>query len=82
MDQSVSHSNTPEFDVVESQTTAILYREPTQEEMYSKPVNLFKNICAALLIFILFFGVAYIAVVTDDNVAVQQMEKAEGGGKS
>ena len=82
MNQPVSHSNTPEFGVVKSPTTAILYREPTQAEMYSKPVNLFKNICAALLIFILFFAMAYIAVVADDNVAVQQMQKAEGGGKS
>ena len=82
MNQSVSHSNTPEFDVVESQTTAILYREPTQEEMYSKPVNLFRNSCAGLVVFISLASMVYIAVVADDNVAVQQMQKAEGGGKS
>ena len=77
MNQSVSHSNTPEFDVVKSQTTAILHQEPTQEEMYSKPVNLFKNVCAGVLIFTLFFSMVYIAVVAGDNVAVKQMQKAE-----
>jgi hypothetical protein len=77
MNQPVSHSNTPAFDVVESQTTAILYQQPTHEEMHSKPVNIFKNLCAGLLIFILFFVMAYIAVVADDNVAVKQMQLVE-----
>lgn len=77
MNEAVSHSNTPEFGVVKSQTTAILHQEPTQEEMYSKPVNLFKNVCAGVLIFTLFFSMVYIAVVADDNVAVKQMQKAE-----
>lgn len=82
MDQSVSHSNTPVFDVVESQTTQILYQEPTQEELYSKPVNIFHNLCAVLLIFISLASMVYIAVVADDNVAVSQMQKAEGIEKS
>lgn len=75
MDQSVSHSNTPVFDVVESQTTQILYQEPTQEELYSKPVNIFRNLCAVLVIFISLASMVYIAVVADDNVAVSQMQK-------
>jgi hypothetical protein len=77
MNQPVSHSNTPVFGVVKNPTSAILYQQPTQEELYSKTVNIFKNLCAGLLIFILFFAMAYIAVVADDNVAVKQMQKAE-----
>ena len=70
------------FDVVESQTTQILYQEPTQEELYSKPVNIFRNLCAVLVIFISLASMVYIAVVVDDNVAVSQMQKAEGIEKS
>ena len=40
-----------------SQTTQILYREPTQEEMSPKS-NLFWNICSTLLIAIIFAAMA------------------------
>lgn len=33
-----------------SQTTQILFQEPTAEEMQSKPGSVFSNICAILLI--------------------------------
>jgi len=35
---------------VKSQTTQILFQEPTAEEMQSKPGSVFSNICAILLI--------------------------------
>ncbi|PSD37070.1 hypothetical protein C7E16_04070 [Acinetobacter radioresistens] len=35
---------------IQSQTTQILFQEPTTEEMYGKPRSIFADLCAILLI--------------------------------
>ncbi len=39
-----------------SQTTQILFQEPTAEEMQSKPRSIFADLCTFLLLLILFIG--------------------------
>ena len=62
MNQNPSHSNTPTFNKVESQTTARLYQHPTESEM--RPLTGFKatisNFCMAFVLFTCFTGIAYI----------------------
>ncbi len=62
MNQNPSHSNTPTFNKVESQTTARLYQHPTESEM--RPLTGFKafisNFCMAFVLFTCFAGIAYI----------------------
>ena len=62
MSQNPSHSNTPTFNKVESQTTARLYQHPTESEM--RPLTGFKafisNFCMAIVLFTCFAGIAYI----------------------
>ncbi len=41
---------------IQSQTTQILFQEPTQEEMYAKPRSIFADLCTFLLLLILFIG--------------------------
>ena len=58
MNQRVSHSNLPEFGATKSQTSAILYQEPTLEETkpQHKPViELVKNFAAGTLLMISIF---------------------------
>ena len=74
MNQTTSHSQTPEFDNNKSQTTAVLHREPTYEEMYGKTANTFSDICAVLLLFTLFFGMACIAIKQAEKESAQQVE--------
>lgn len=54
MNQHVSHSNLPKFNSNKSQTTAILYQQPTAGEMkisrMQKVKNLAHNIVAATLV--------------------------------
>ena len=57
-----------------SQTTQILYREPTQEEMSPKS-NLFWNFCSTLLISILIGFTVYVAFIAADKEAVIKTEK-------
>lgn len=60
MNLNPSHSQTPQFGNNKSQTTAILHREPTYEEMHGKPANIFSNICAFLLIVITVIALSYV----------------------
>ena len=60
MNQRVSHSNLPEFGATKSQTSAILYQEPTLEETkpQHKPViELVKNFAASTLLMISIFSI-------------------------
>jgi len=41
---------------IQSQTTQILFQEPTEEEMYGKPCSIFADLCTFLLLLILFIG--------------------------
>ena len=85
MNQTASHSQTPKFGNNKSQTTEILRREPTYEEIHGKTANVFSNICAFLLLFVLFFGMACIAIKQAEKESAQQVEAmvqiAERGGK-
>ncbi len=52
---------------IQSQTTQILFQEPTQEEMYAKPRSIFADLCTFLLLLILFIGlVAMLRSCADD----------------
>lgn len=59
MKQTASHSNLPEFGATKSQTSAILYQEPTLEETkpHHKPwVERFKNFSATAIVAACLFG--------------------------
>lgn len=59
MNQRVSHSKLPEFGAPKSQTSAILYQEPTLEEINppNKPwVERFKNFSATAIVAACLFG--------------------------
>ena len=85
MNQTASHSQTPKFDNNKRQTKYVLYREPSHEEMHGKTANIFSNICAFLLLFVLFFGMACIAIKQAEKERTAQVEAmvqiAERGGK-
>ncbi|PKH30251.1 hypothetical protein [Acinetobacter radioresistens] len=52
---------------IQSQTTQILFQEPTQEEMYAKPRSIFADLCTFLLLLSLFIGlVAMLRSCADD----------------
>ncbi|MEO9348666.1 hypothetical protein [Acinetobacter radioresistens] len=53
---------------IQSQTSQILFQEPTQEEMYGKPRSIFADLCTFLLLLSLFIGlVAMLRSCADDN---------------
>ncbi|MTD09866.1 hypothetical protein GIX10_00145 [Acinetobacter sp. YIM 103518] len=85
MNQTASHSQTPKFGNNKSQTTSILHREPTYEEMRGKSASIFSNICAFLLLSVLFFGLACMFIAQADKESAQQVEAmvqiAERGGR-
>ena len=63
MNQRTPHSNLPEFGTTKSQTSAILYQEPTLEETkpQHKPfVELAKNFAASMLLVICVFSIALV----------------------
>ena len=66
MNQNPSHSNTPTFNKVESQTTARLYQHPTEAEM--RPLTGFKavlsNFCMAFVMFVCIGSISYIAFIS------------------
>lgn len=74
MNQTASHSQTPKFGNNKSQTTSVLYREPSHEEMHGKTANIFSNSCAFLLLFVLFFGLACMFIAQADKESAQQVE--------
>ena len=59
MNQTASHSQMPEFGINKSQTSAILYQEPTYKEIHGKTANIFANFCAFLLIVITVLALSY-----------------------
>ena len=63
MNQRASHSNLPEFGAAKSQTSAILYQEPTLEEtkpQYKPLVELAKNFAASTLLMISIFSICLV----------------------
>ena len=74
MNQTASHSQTPKFGNNKSQTTSVLHREPTYEEMHGKTANIFSNICASIVLFILFFSMACIAIKQAEKERTAQVE--------
>ena len=72
MNQTASHSQTPKFDSNKSQTSQILYQEPTPEEMKRKS-NAFSNFFAFLVLFALFFGLACMIIVTAERESANQV---------
>ena len=63
MKQTVSHSNLPEFGATKSQTSAILYQEPTLEEtkpQHKPVVELVKNFAASTLLMISIFSICLV----------------------
>ena len=60
MNQTASHSQISEFGTNKSQTSAILYQEPTYKEIHGKTANIFANFCAFLLIVITVLALSYI----------------------
>lgn len=63
MNQRASHSKLPEFGTTKSQTSAILYQEPTLEETkpQHKPVVEFvKNFAASTLLMISIFSICLV----------------------
>lgn len=73
MNQNPSHSQTPQFDANKSQTSQRLYQHPTAAEMQSKK-NIFGNICAVLLLLIVFIGLGYMMGVASDKEAVAKVQ--------
>ena len=85
MSQNPSHSNTPTFNKVKSQTTARLYQHPTESEM--RPLTGFKafisNFCMAFVLFTCFTGIAYIVFKgTADEVDHQPQFASESHEKN
>ncbi|BBL21157.1 hypothetical protein F939_02309 [Acinetobacter radioresistens DSM 6976 = NBRC 102413 = CIP 103788] len=53
---------------IQSQTTQILFQEPTEEEMYGKPRSIFADLCTFLLLLSLLIGlVAMLRSCADDT---------------
>ena len=76
MNLNPSHSQTPSFGNNKSQTTAILHREPTYEEMHGKSANFFSNICAFLLIVITVMALSYIYMRSSEREVKYQNEQS------
>jgi hypothetical protein len=76
MNLNPSHSQTPQFGNNKSQTTAILHREPTYEEMHGKPANFFSNICAFLLIVITVLALSYMYLRSSEKEIQFQEEQS------
>ena len=86
MTQTASHSQTPEFDTNKSQTTAILYQQPTEAEM-RKPSLLLRigDLMAATVLIVTVSALTLMAVhgCSDDadRQAVQAVKfQAQVGG--
>ena len=63
MKQTVSHSKLPEFGTTKSQTSAILYQEPTLEEtkpQHKRVVEFVKNFAASTLLMISIFSICLV----------------------
>ena len=76
MNQTASHSQMPEFGTNKSQTSAILHREPTHEEMQPEPSNVFANISAFLLIAITVLALSYMYLRSSEKEVQFQEEQS------
>lgn len=59
---------------IQSQTTQILFQEPTHEEMHGKPRSIFADLFAFLLLLSLAIGLIAMLRSCADDVATQQMQ--------
>jgi hypothetical protein len=59
---------------IQSQTTQILFQEPTQEEMYGKPRSIFADLCTFLLLLSLFIGLVAMLRSCADDVEVRAVQ--------
>ncbi len=59
---------------VKSQTTQILFQEPTEEEMYGKPRSIFADLCTFLLLLSLFIGLVAMLRSCADDVEVRAVQ--------
>lgn len=57
-----------------SQTTEILYREPTYEEKYGKNANLFGHLSAFFLLFIICLALGFITISKSEQGSANQVE--------
>ena len=73
MKEIATHSNTPQFSADKSQTSQRLYQHPTAAEMQSKK-NIFGNICAVLLLLIIFTALGYMIGIASDKEAVAKVQ--------
>lgn len=76
MNLNPSHSQTPSFGNNKSQTSAILHREPTHEEMQPEPSNMFGNISAFLLIAITVLALSYMYLRSSEKEIQLQDEQS------
>ena len=76
MNQTASHSQMPEFSTNKSQTSVILHREPTYEEMHPKPSSMFANISAFLLIAITVLALSYMYLRSSEKEVQFQEEQS------
>ncbi|MCX0334762.1 hypothetical protein [Acinetobacter radioresistens] len=59
---------------IKSQTTQILFQEPTEEEMHGKPRSIFADLCTFLLLLSLFIGLVAMLRSCADDVADDQIQ--------
>ncbi|MCU4621338.1 hypothetical protein KTJ54_04320 [Acinetobacter radioresistens] len=59
---------------VKSQTTQILFQEPTQEEMYAKPRSIFADLCTFLLLLSLIIGLVAMLRSCADEAETQAVQ--------
>ena len=59
---------------VKSQTTQILFQEPTQEEMHGKPRSIFVDLCTFLLLLSLFIGLVAMLRSCADEAETQAVQ--------
>lgn len=86
MNQNPSHSQTPEFDVNKSATSARLFQHPTEEEQRpTRWKNIFNNFCASMVVAIcaLAMTVLILKGCTDEQERHQAVIEAQfiKGGK-
>ena len=74
MNQNPSHSQTPNFVKVESQTTARLYQHPTVAEQTSSS-HWFSNFCMSMILLITFTSMTVIGLKSCANEADFQAQK-------
>jgi len=59
---------------MKSQTTQILFQEPTAEEMHGKPRSIFADLCTFLLLLSLFIGLVAMLRSCANEIADDQIQ--------